>query len=139
MALMARNNLSKLRTFASMQSFIRGSSTEFNTKFENHLKPIKGRSIQSLTSILHLYKYSFSKVFTKKTQNGTNVLSITWSDSKEEQYPAVWLRDNCQCPKCYHASAFERLHLMRNVDPEIKFKSSVLASNNEVCLCISWC
>ena len=52
----------------------------------------------------------------------------------EEHYPAVWLRDNCQCPKCYQASALARLHLMRNVDPEIKFKSSELASNNEVCL-----
>ena len=53
---------------------------------------------------------------------GTDVLSVVWEDHRENEYPAVWLRDNCQCPKCYQASALGRLHLMRHVDPEITFE-----------------
>ena len=67
----------------------------------------------------------------KKTAGGTHVLSVLWNNQQEEQYPAVWLRDNCQCSKCYQASALGRLHLMKNVEPDINFEKLSI-KNNEV-------
>ena len=60
------------------------------------------------------------------------MLSITWNEKVNEKYPAVWLRDNCQCPKCYQASAFARLHVMQKVDTEIKIQSTFLSNDGKV-------
>ena len=60
------------------------------------------------------------------------MLSITWNEKVNEKYPAVWLRDNCQCPKCYQASAFARLHVMQKVDTEIKIQSTFLSNEGKV-------
>lgn len=56
----------------------------------------------------------------KKTPKGTDVLNVVWSNQKTQEYPAVWLRDNCQCSKCYQASALARLSIMKNLDTEIE-------------------
>ena len=36
------------------------------------------------------------------------------------QFPAIWLRDNCQCSKCFSEHAQARLVLMRNLDLNMK-------------------
>jgi hypothetical protein len=33
--------------------------------------------------------------------NGT-MITIGTSTGEQHQYPSVWLRDNCQCPKCFN-------------------------------------
>ena len=67
MTFMARNTLSKSRTFASMQSLIRRESTELNTKkFENYLKPIKGSIILYLQSQSISHKIKISLKFAKR-------------------------------------------------------------------------
>lgn len=76
--------------------------------------------------------FSFFEVEVETTQKGTNVLSITWNEKVTEKYPAVWLRDNCQCSKCYQASAFARLHVMQKVDTEIKIQSTFLSNDGKV-------
>ena len=47
------------------------------------------------------------------------------------EYPAVWLRDNCQCPKCYNKHANARLLLMKDLDVDIK-PNQVLVEENQV-------
>lgn len=37
------------------------------------------------------------------------------------KFPTVWLRDNCQCPKCYHPDTQSRSSLVKNLDPFISF------------------
>ena len=35
---------------------------------------------------------------------------------ENHHFPAIWLRDNCQCSKCFSKHAKARLVLMRNLD-----------------------
>ncbi|VFV34705.1 gamma-butyrobetaine dioxygenase [Lynx pardinus] len=48
--------------------------------------------------------------------DGAHSLHIFWHDGAESLYPAVWLRDNCQCPDCYLDSAKARKLLIEALD-----------------------
>ncbi|XP_046926042.1 gamma-butyrobetaine dioxygenase [Lynx rufus] len=48
--------------------------------------------------------------------DGAHSLRIFWHDGAESLYPAVWLRDNCQCPDCYLDSAKARKLLIEALD-----------------------
>ena len=50
----------------------------------------------------------------------TNGVYIYWKDGQHDEYSGVWLRDNCQCPKCYNVAAKNRLMLMQDLDVNIK-------------------
>ena len=58
-------------------------------------------------------------------------ISIHWGDGRHDEYPAVWLRANCQCPECYNKAARNRMILMQDLDvnvaPEI-----VIAKEHQV-------
>jgi len=43
-------------------------------------------------------------------------LDVTWNDGEQTSYPYIWLRDNCQCSVCFHASAMTRRLLFHDVD-----------------------
>lgn len=36
-------------------------------------------------------------------------LQVKWEDGTSSRFPHIYLRDNCQCPKCFHSSARQRL------------------------------
>ena len=58
----------------------------------------------------------------------------SWNTEAKEninEYPAVWLRDNCQCPSCYNKHANARLLLMKNLDVEVQPKH-ITVEDNEV-------
>ncbi|XP_054555300.1 gamma-butyrobetaine dioxygenase [Talpa occidentalis] len=55
--------------------------------------------------------------------DGAHLLQILWHDGAESLYPAVWLRDNCQCPDCYLNSAKARKLLIEALDVNIGIKS----------------
>ncbi|XP_022082697.1 gamma-butyrobetaine dioxygenase-like [Acanthaster planci] len=55
----------------------------------------------------------------------------------EGTYPYVWLRDNCRCSECLHASSFQRLFLMADLDPEVVPLSEELVDEGGV-LRITW-
>ncbi|XP_047484489.1 gamma-butyrobetaine dioxygenase-like isoform X1 [Penaeus chinensis] len=40
---------------------------------------------------------------------GHNTLKVRWRDGESDEFPYVWLRDNCQCPACFLRSASSRL------------------------------
>ncbi|XP_036734968.1 gamma-butyrobetaine dioxygenase [Manis pentadactyla] len=51
-----------------------------------------------------------------------HLMQILWHDGAESLYPAVWLRDNCQCPECYLDSAKARKLLVEALDVNICIK-----------------
>ncbi|KAM5317294.1 gamma-butyrobetaine dioxygenase isoform 1-T3 [Glossophaga mutica] len=54
--------------------------------------------------------------------DGAHLMQILWHDGTESFYPAVWLRDNCQCPACYLDSAKARKFLVESLDVNIGIK-----------------
>lgn len=54
--------------------------------------------------------------------DGADLMQISWHDGAESLYPAVWLRDNCQCPDCYLDSAKARKLLIEALDVNIAIK-----------------
>ena len=42
----------------------------------------------------------------KADANG--MLHVTWNNNTVNRYPFVYLRDNCQCPQCFHESSLQR-------------------------------
>ncbi|XP_028012511.2 gamma-butyrobetaine dioxygenase [Eptesicus fuscus] len=54
--------------------------------------------------------------------DGAHLMQILWQDGTESFYPAVWLRDNCQCPNCYLDSAKARKFLVESLDVNIGIK-----------------
>ena len=59
-------------------------------------------------------------------------LSVVWEKGEKLNYPAIWLRDNCQCSKCYSPSALARLTLMRNLDVDVEIKSAKVINDDQV-------
>ncbi|KAG8510798.1 Gamma-butyrobetaine dioxygenase [Galemys pyrenaicus] len=55
--------------------------------------------------------------------DGAHLMQILWHDGAESLYPAVWLRDNCQCPDCYLDSAKARKLLIEVLDVNIGIKN----------------
>ncbi|CAH6788138.1 Bbox1 [Phodopus roborovskii] len=54
--------------------------------------------------------------------DGAHLMQIFWHDGTESLYPAVWLRDNCQCSECYLHSAKARKLLLEALDVNIRIK-----------------
>ncbi|XP_074649433.1 gamma-butyrobetaine dioxygenase-like [Tubulanus polymorphus] len=53
---------------------------------------------------------------------GKRWVDVTWNDDSVTSYPYVWLRDNCQCSKCFHPTTKSRQVLMMDLDPKIEPK-----------------
>lgn len=51
-----------------------------------------------------------------------HLMQVVWDDGGESLYPAVWLRDNCQCSDCYLDSAKARKLLLEALDVNIYIK-----------------
>ena len=50
-----------------------------------------------------------------------NNVVVNWANSSQVgEFPSIWLRDNCQCPKCFHPVSKARLVLMRENHLDIK-------------------
>lgn len=54
--------------------------------------------------------------------DGAHLLRVVWDEGGESLYPAVWLRDNCQCSDCYLDSAKARKFLLEALDVNISIK-----------------
>lgn len=67
--------------------------------------------------------------------DGAHLMQILWHDGAESLYPAVWLRDNCQCPDCYLDSAKARKLLVEALDVNIVIKGLTFDRRK---VCITW-
>uniref|UniRef100_A0A6I8PEZ6 gamma-butyrobetaine dioxygenase n=1 Tax=Ornithorhynchus anatinus TaxID=9258 RepID=A0A6I8PEZ6_ORNAN len=60
------------------------------------------------------------------------MVRVHWEDGGESLYPAVWLRDNCQCCDCYLNSAKARKLLIEALDINTGVKSLILTERKKV-------
>ncbi|KAK8388022.1 hypothetical protein O3P69_020126 [Scylla paramamosain] len=44
------------------------------------------------------------------------MLQVHWEDGSVDSYPYIWLRDNCQCPNCYHPVSLARRVMLKDLD-----------------------
>ena len=70
-----------------------------------------------------LWKTSSSAVQNVHKNGDSPMLHVTWSDNTSSRFPFVYLRDNCQCPECFHESSLQRnydsiAHLNMEIQPE---------------------
>ncbi|KAM6159303.1 gamma-butyrobetaine dioxygenase [Rhynchocyon petersi] len=54
--------------------------------------------------------------------DGGHLMEILWHNGAGSLYPAIWLRDNCQCSDCYLDSAKARKLLIEGLDVNIGIK-----------------
>ena len=69
------------------------------------------------------WKTSSSAVQNVHKNDDSPMLHVTWSDNTSSRFPFVYLRDNCQCPECFHESSLQRnydsiAHLNMEIQPE---------------------
>lgn len=67
-------------------------------------------------------------------QQGSSLI-ITWPDGQTNNYPFIWLRDNCQCSGCFHPTTHERLLFSADIDPDI---APVAVSGGPADLTLLW-
>ena len=61
-----------------------------------------------------------------------DLLQLSFGDGITTDVPYVWLRDNCQCDRCYNSSAMARTVLMQDVPLDVQ-PSKISVS------CLSYC
>lgn len=57
-----------------------------------------------------------------QVERGDRTVNVTFADTTTSDYPYVWLRENCQCPKCFQSDAIARLFLIDDLDINIRPK-----------------
>ncbi|XP_071477420.1 gamma-butyrobetaine dioxygenase-like [Diadema antillarum] len=67
-------------------------------------------------------------------------LTVFWDEGlggASQDYPYVWLRDHCRCPKCFHAGFQTRLSEFKDFDIDIDIKDVVIGDDGRS-LSIRW-
>ncbi|XP_027708423.1 gamma-butyrobetaine dioxygenase isoform X2 [Vombatus ursinus] len=73
-----------------------------------------------------------SAILKVEALDAERLVQIHWDDGEESLYPAVWLRDNCQCPCCYLDSAKARKLLIEALDVNTWVKHLTLINQRKV-------
>lgn len=54
---------------------------------------------------------------------GVNVqLQVWWREGEPDEFPYIWLRDNCQCPACFLDTASSRVSRVTDIPPNARPK-----------------
>ncbi|XP_043226956.1 gamma-butyrobetaine dioxygenase-like [Amphibalanus amphitrite] len=70
--------------------------------------------------------------------SGSRRLLVRWADGGQSEYPAVWLRDNCHCSKCYTAGSIHvRTLLMEHLDVDCTLTKAELSTDAQS-ISVSW-
>ncbi|MPC14455.1 Gamma-butyrobetaine dioxygenase [Portunus trituberculatus] len=56
---------------------------------------------------------------------------VRWENGSVDSYPYIWLRDNCQCPKCYHPVSLARRVLLKDLDLSVNCVDIKLSNTGE--------
>lgn len=60
------------------------------------------------------------------------MLHVTWNDKSTNRYPYIYLRDNCPCPKCFHAESKQRsFDVVADVDLNVTARDVQVLKNGE--------
>ena len=63
---------------------------------------------------------------------GMRSVRVKWNDDASSDYPHIFLRDNCQCPLCFHPTSKQRkLDLVKLIDINIEAESIKHSSEND--------
>uniref|UniRef100_A0A1B6F0H0 Gamma-butyrobetaine dioxygenase n=1 Tax=Cuerna arida TaxID=1464854 RepID=A0A1B6F0H0_9HEMI len=88
-----------------------------------------------LTSKLLRINVNALKRFLWTVESRGDDLVLKEDDKVELRYPHLWLRDNCQCPSCFHKTSSSRVI---NIE-QFKFDSQpIKTSISELALDVSW-
>jgi DUF971 family protein len=68
------------------------------------------------------------------TQVQNRVLTVQWQDGHASQFAFDWLRDNCACPQCRHASG-QKLFNINDFDEQLGLTSATLSDKG---LALTW-
>lgn len=63
-----------------------------------------------------------------------DIVTLAWGDGSGATFPAIWLRDNCRCPKCRHASG-QRLFEITDLPADLQVGSLAVAGDR---LTVTW-
>ncbi|CAL4102201.1 unnamed protein product, partial [Meganyctiphanes norvegica] len=69
----------------------------------------------------------------KLVTNG--MVFVSFSDGTSGEFPCVWMRDNCQCSKCYNTHALARTTLLDDLDVDVE-PTSIKVSDDS--LQVAW-
>ncbi|KAF2361494.1 protein of unknown function DUF971 [Trinorchestia longiramus] len=75
---------------------------------------------------------------------GVNILhrdkmvQVKWSSGGSSTYPWLWLRDNCQCPDCFHPISLSRTFRLKDLDTKL-VPSSIKVAEDGSELMSEWC
>ena len=65
-------------------------------------------------------------------QDSSKMLFVTWNDNSVNRYPYIYLRDNCPCPKCFHADSMQRsFDVVADVDLDVVADDVEVLQNGE--------
>ncbi|XP_018419592.1 PREDICTED: gamma-butyrobetaine dioxygenase isoform X2 [Nanorana parkeri] len=70
-----------------------------------HSAPVYDQTAHTETMIQHI-----------EVLDSERLVCVHWKDAGQSLYPYVWLRDNCQCPKCFLRSAKARKLPIEDLD-----------------------
>ncbi len=85
---------------------------------------ITGTRLQSTTASTH----------PPSLETSSSRLTLTAADGSRLDFPFAWLRDNCQCPECFHPISMARNVLLRNVPVDIRPEEARLDGEKNVVL-----
>uniref|UniRef100_A0A8D8NN44 Gamma-butyrobetaine dioxygenase n=1 Tax=Culex pipiens TaxID=7175 RepID=A0A8D8NN44_CULPI len=65
-------------------------------------------------------------------------LTVELVDGQRYEFPLVWLRDNCQCPDCFHPGSYSRVINWERFDPEVAVIRECTVSDDGNLVDITW-
>ena len=78
-------------------------------------------SLRNLSATCVKKSNSNATITSVKNNSSERMLQVTWVNGEHSLYPHLFLRDNCQCPVCFHPDTLSRLlNTTKAVDFEIK-------------------
>ena len=104
------------------------------------LKPQIRRLYMGTTRLLALSAAKPDGVYAVQSvsKNEHDCLVIKWSDGKVDEYPFMYLRENCRCSACYKDERKSRtMHSTKEVDLNITAQSASW-SNDDNLLKVNW-
>ncbi|XP_037799323.1 gamma-butyrobetaine dioxygenase-like [Penaeus monodon] len=77
------------------------------------------------------------KLASASQDHNTLKVQVRWRDGERDEFPYVWLRDNCQCPDCFLRSASSRLLRVAGLSTDVRPRE-VQVSNDGYFLKVVW-
>ena len=66
------------------------------------------------------FRFSSTKTTYPAVTENVGSITLAWNDNTASTFHNVWLRDNCQCPKCLHPSTKQKLHSSGDISLDSK-------------------